>query len=117
MNEKRIALLNHVLKAEIGFQDSIKELSLYDWDYVGSPAILDKGIIKDILTRYIAGQLDTAAIYEWADFIELREDIDYPEQEDAIISEILHILANPALEGELTRERAEFLLSGVAGMA
>lgn len=110
-NEKRIALLKHVLKAESGFQSAIKELSGYNWDYEGSPAILDKMIIKDILARYAAGELSQAAIYDWADFIELRDDIDYPENEEDLIAEILHELANPETECELTLDRAGFFLN------
>lgn len=110
-HEKRIELLNQILKAETGFQAAIKELSHYDWDYDGSPSILDKEIIKNVLTRYATGQLDLAAIYEWADFIELREDIDYPADQEDEISEILHALANPDTEGPLTLDRAEFFLN------
>jgi hypothetical protein len=110
-NEKRIALLKQVLKAESGFQFSIKELSHYNWDYDGSPALLDKATIKDILSRYAAGKLSQEAVYEWADFIELRDDIDYLENEEDMVADILHELANPDTEGELTMDRARFFLN------
>jgi hypothetical protein len=110
-NEKRIVLLKTVLKAQDGFQTSIKELSHYSWDYDGAPALLDKPAVKDILTRYVAGELGQEAVHEWADFIELRDDIDYPENEEDLLAKILHELANPQIEGELTLDRARFLLN------
>lgn len=110
-NEKRIALLKKILKAEDGFQTYIKELSNYRWDYDGAPILLDKETVKDILTRYVAGKLGQEAVYEWADFIELRDDIDYPENEEDLLAEILHELANPATEGELTLDGARLLLN------
>jgi hypothetical protein len=106
-HEKRIELLNQALKMDGDFQSAIKELSHYDWDYDGAPAILDQAIIKNILTRYVTGQLSTATVYEWADFIELREDVDYSQDGEDIIANILHMLANPDIEGELTVQRAE----------
>lgn len=108
--ERRIALLNKILQAENNFLSSIKDLAQYPWDFDGVPAVLDKSILKQILSRYIAGQMSQTLVYEWAEFLELREDVEYPENEHHAIESILHEFANPDLEGELTLARAQFLL-------
>ncbi len=107
----RKLLLEKILGVENGFLSAIKELENYNWDFDGVPTILDKPTLKNVLTRYSNGQLAEHAVYEWAAFLELREDVDYPDQDEHVLSEILHVLANPDLEGALTTELSNSFLN------
>jgi hypothetical protein len=109
-NEERRVLLKKALYLDDDFSMIVKKLSEYEWDYEGIPVILDRETLKNILSRYLSGELSQTAVYEWADFIELRDDIDYPEENENLLSEIIHDLANPRIEGELTMDRTRFLI-------
>ncbi|NBX67029.1 MAG: hypothetical protein EBQ96_08550 [Proteobacteria bacterium] len=110
-DDERIFILTKILRLETDVTPLIKQMSDYSWDFVGQTALLDKTILRSVLSRYAAGDLTADAIYQWADFLELLEDVDYPADEADTISAILHELANPDLEGTLSPERAEILLA------
>lgn len=109
-NEKRVTLVKKIVKADSDFQSLMEELSNYDWDFDGEPVFLDKEDIKNLLTRFIAGSVSMDSVHEWADFLELRDDVDYPEDQEVLLSEVMHDLANPVTEGELTVDRVKQLL-------
>ncbi len=111
MTQNRMVLLKTMLRAEGNFHTLVQELQQYDWDFDGTPAVLDKRALKNVLSRYLMGQLTYDDVHFWADFFELREDVDTPAEEESVVSEILHELANPDLLGVLTPRRAEMLVS------
>ena len=107
VDKKRTSLIERLLKANDDFPLLAKELSRYEWDFGGIPVLLEKEHVEDILERYVEGKIDADFLHEWAEFIELRDDIDYPEEDEAVLLEIVHALATPHVEGELTSARAK----------
>lgn len=110
-NEQRIILVNKIVKAENGFHEAMKELSRYGWDFNGTPSLLDEHAVKEVLSRYLNGKLLERDVYTWADFLELRDDVDYTGSKIDVISEVMHKLANPDIEGKLTVERAKSFMA------
>lgn len=109
-NNTREDLINRLLRLENDIDGLILQLQDYEWDYDGVPVLLEREKMIAILKRWHVGQIPTEALYQWADFIELREDIDFLAKDRELLSMIVHSLANPALEGEMTKEKcAEFL--------
>jgi len=113
MNE-RISLLKTVIEMRDGFREAMKNLALYPWDYVGEPAIITSANIKDVLSRYLNEDLKLQDIYDWAETLEIREDVDYPEEDKAVLLEIMHELANPILQGELNADKARALIKTIS---
>ncbi len=63
-----------------------------------------------MLQKFLNGLIPATAVEDWADLIEVREDVDYPESQKDVISDIICQLANPVLEGSLDADKArEFL--------
>ncbi len=110
-NQKRMNLLIKVINSEENFLEAMAELREYDWDFNETPAIIQRSAFKNILLLYIEGKLSAEKIYEWANFLELREDVDFLEKDEPLLSEILHELANPDLEGDLTSTRAKAIIA------
>lgn len=108
---QRITLINKIVKAESGFHEAMKELSRYGWDFNGTPSLLDDRTVKEVLSRYLNGELLERDIYAWADFLELRDDVDYTGSKIDALSEVMHKLANPDIEGKLTVERAKSFMA------
>lgn len=86
-----------------GNLESLKwELSQYPWD---NETKLFKLLAKDfsnILRSAINNEIDFQTLINWADTIECRDDIEF---ENEGIQEFVFELANPEINGELTKER------------
>ncbi len=109
-DDSRVLLLKKIIEADGDIDALIREISHYSWDYTGEPVIMKRSDIKNILLRYVHGEFSECHVHEWADFFELRDDIDYPPNDQNVISEIMHELANPEIEGSLTIERARLIV-------
>ncbi|AEP09831.1 hypothetical protein [Micavibrio aeruginosavorus] len=108
-DEQRMSYLHNVLMLDPSFLESVRRLNDMEWDFSGDPVFLERALIRNILDRYLKGILVADDVYQWADFVELREDIQF-HAEDDIIPSIVHALANPALEGALTPDSAKTFL-------
>lgn len=109
-NDKRKWLLKQVIQFKPDWENLTKDLLAFDWDYEGEPVFLDKENISKVLELYIEGDIEEKTVYRWADFLEVREDVDYPEEYEGVISEILLELANPDTHGRLTLGNARKML-------
>ncbi len=109
--KERMSLLKKVIQADGDIHQHAKILNQLEWDFNGTPALLDKQTLKDVLERFAVGTSSVNYIYEWADFLELRDDVDFPEDDKEKISQIMRDLANPDLQGGLTLERAKKFIS------
>lgn len=84
-------------------------LDIFDWSIDSEKPNLTPQNIIDILNRYLNSTLSAEDVEKWAGFIE-ASDVAIGGITTGITADILNDLANPALEGELTKERAlEFL--------
>jgi len=82
-----------------------KALAGFPWDSEGDLVRLEGQHVVAVLKRYLAGEISSKEVEEWANLIECREDIHYEEVADAI-----HTLANPAITHELTQTVAAQLI-------
>jgi hypothetical protein len=78
-------------------------LSQLEWDYEEMPVVMMSTHLLKVLDRFVRGELNAQEIESWANLVEGREDLEFSEE---ILGEFVYELANPELEGELTRLRA-----------
>ncbi|MBW4491381.1 MAG: hypothetical protein KME12_26835 [Trichocoleus desertorum ATA4-8-CV12] len=102
----RLSLLNELVNFSRDLSSVQKELSLLPWDYSGIPFQVTKAHICNILSRYLSDDLNEKDIELWANLLEGREDIDYVEECETLIENIIFRLANPVIEGTLSHELA-----------
>jgi len=103
---RALIALDHPLDAIVG------ALRSFEWDYVGPPVLVRRSDFISVLKRYVDGQLEGATVSNWAEALECRDDVDVDERErhkDAIEAG-LHDLANPDIQGALSKEYALDLL-------
>ena len=102
-----------VLKALLSFTrpvpDIARELSAYGWDAPSPLVVLEAAHISSTLKRFIAGELSSAQVDDWANCIEGRDDIEYDPS--SAVGMALHELANPLLTCPLTRQSATTLVA------
>lgn len=99
---KKLIALEKFIKWDTS--DSIKNIiQTYPWDPVEweENIVVKSKNIADVLSRYLEWKVSYEYLVDWADFLELREDVDYEEEKEAVTWEIIHILANPLLEWKL----------------
>ncbi len=83
----------------------VKMVESLAWDYEGEPVIITPSHISNVLDRFLKEELIDREVEDWANLIECREDLSFELDYSENLSEVIHQLANPVLEGELTSDK------------
>lgn len=87
------------------------ELAQHPWDSPVPFVTLCAGDVVRVLDRFLKGELTASAVEEWADALEMREDVTFEKE---LVKEAIFDLANPVLQGALTLEVASRWLDRLA---
>lgn len=98
LSPERRALIETVLDFTADHERAVDELAHYPWD---SDAAVEftPSRLRAALLATVDGTRSTVLLQQWANYIELRDDI---QMTDARVRAIIHELANPDLEGPIT---------------
>ena len=100
----RTALVEELLRLSRPLDVILRELANFAFD--SEPLVmLERRHLAAILDRFVAGELDEAAVESWADAIEMRDDVGLPDDDD-VVRDVLFELANPLLTEPLLSTRA-----------
>jgi hypothetical protein len=73
----------------------------YPWDWEGPTlAVLKREHLIEALSRWQAGDLSDHEVENWADLVEVRDDLDH-DPEDPVVADAVFNLANPLLHGPI----------------
>lgn len=109
--EIRKVLLEKLIHLDSPLKKVMAELDSLGWDWDGDDLVnLTGENIISILERYLQADLTEQEVEDWANAVEMREDIEFGNNNDKITMDAIFELANPALEGELTPETARALI-------
>ena len=101
-----------ILKDLIQFNGNLKELqaelSQYSWDTQSSIIFITNDDLINVLRRSSENIISFDEIANWVNTIECRDDIGF---EDVRVQDILFELANPEIDGELTKNRLKEMIS------
>ena len=95
-------ILNDLINLNRSLKELLIELSQYSWDIETPVLIINKKDFNNVLQRCIDSKLSSSEVENWANAIESRDDLGF---EDNKIQEIIFELANPEINGEITKER------------
>jgi len=111
MQNERKYVLNNIVKFNKSIYDLEEEIKKFTWDWDDKELLLiKKKDILSVLKRFTKNELTSKDIENWANLIECREDLAFDEDN---IKEVIYILANPYLEGELTDEFCKKLINRI----
>ncbi len=99
--------LEHAVLLDMPIEVLQAALSQHPWDSPAELVMIGPGDIVRILDRFVSGELSEEQVLSWAELIECREDIGYPENAADAVKEALFLLANPEINlpgGVLTAE-------------
>lgn len=101
-----------IIRSLVEFDRSVAELETLlaplDWDHPKPLVRLTYDRIRSVLLRFLAGKLGAKDVEEWADLVELRDDIDFA---DARTQEVIHMLSTPQIHLPIDGHLARLLLS------
>jgi hypothetical protein len=107
--DSRESLLKALLWFTRPIPDIARDLSAYGWDAPSPLVVLDAVHISSVLSRFMAGELSSMQVDDWANCIEGRDDVGYDPS--SAVGLALHELANPLLTCPLTRQSATTLVA------
>jgi len=107
---RRIETLGALLAAKSPLAPLAAALASYEWD---SPplVVLRREHVVSVLQRFLAGEFQAGFVREWADLVEVREDIGYEEGHGEALRDALFTLATPETQGGLDAALAASLVS------
>ncbi|WP_033287534.1 hypothetical protein [Amycolatopsis jejuensis] len=106
--------LRDLVQVRVSLQEAVSALAGFS-PFDGEEVLdLTRADARLVLNRYLDGSLSADDLHEWADAIEVREDLGREEGCEEVLGTLLYQLANPVLEGEITPERVRAWLSSVA---
>ena len=111
----RRELVMLLVEARLPLGPVCEELAQYPWDADEPLVTLTATHLESVLHRYLHNDLTAADVCDWANAIEMRDDIGFQAADAASLSRAIALLANPDLDGALTPDRARALISSVTG--
>jgi hypothetical protein len=107
----RTEYLESLLRPDGPLRDIRRALTSFGWDSEEELVTLTRQHIRDLILRFMVGELRAEDVEEWADAIEGRDDIGLEAGHEDFLLQTIFSLANPAISEQLTYESAEHLLS------
>jgi hypothetical protein len=112
MNE-RAKLLEILLSYRTHPEEVLRRLGTFPWD---SEVLVHArpDHLLSVLRLFTAGEIGAAEVEEWANAIEMRDDIGFEAESEAVVRDVVHVLANPELAGPLTPTMSQDLIERLA---
>jgi hypothetical protein len=107
--ETRANLLRELVRSPTEVLRLTHALSGYGWDSEVELVQVCREDVLAVLGQYVSGDLSATAVEEWADALEVRDDIGFGTPGDESLRDVIHLLANPELEGALSLEMARHI--------
>ena len=105
--EDRRAILRRLIEFSAPLDETLAFLRTFPWDSDEELVTLTADHVAGVLRRYQARDLTARQVEEWADAVEMREDIEFADSPDGRVQDAVNFLADPYLFGQLTPTRAQ----------
>jgi cobalamin biosynthesis Mg chelatase CobN len=117
MNEhlQRKKVLEDLVSMNGNIEEICNELTKFEtrWDDEQALAHLTTENVRQVLERYISGDIPSDELHRWAESIEMRDDIEYQPQKESGIANVISFLANRDINGPVSKAEAESWVSGL----
>jgi hypothetical protein len=109
MRDNRKHLLARLVAYELPIEPVLEALSSLPADSNEEPVSVRRADVVSIIDRFLDGELTPDQVTDWADQIELREDVGVEEGHREAVRDAVFRLANPNLRGPITLQMARAL--------
>ena len=99
-------ILHELVRFEKPSGPLMRELQSFGWDWSGDAPllILKKEDLLRIIDRCLAREISAEQLQEWAENLEVREDVAFYEEESDLIDSVFFRMATPEIHEPLTQE-------------
>jgi hypothetical protein len=104
----RIEILRDLVALNADASSLGKELSEYPWDTNSPLLVINTPDFISVFKRYVANQVTTDELVDWANAIEMRDDLDFV---DDALRDMIFKLANPEINGMITTKLVDDLIN------
>jgi hypothetical protein len=105
---RRAEVLQELVRYEKPTEPLMRELKSFGWDWSDAPLlVLKKEDLLKIINRFLSGEISATQLQEWAENLEVREDIAFDEKESELIDDVFFRLATPEINEPLTSESVQ----------
>ena len=102
---RRAEILQELARFERPSEPLLQELRSFGWDWNDAPLlVLTRADFLRVIDRFLAGQISAAQLQEWAENLEVREDVAFDEKEAELLDDIFFRIATPEINEPLTHE-------------
>jgi hypothetical protein len=102
---RRAEILQELARFETPTEPLLQELRAFGWDWSGAPLlVLTKADLLRVIDRFLAGQISAAQLQQWAENLELREDVAFDERDAELLDDIFFRIATPEINEPLTHD-------------
>ena len=112
----RLQALGDLLEHRVPARESQARLAAFPWD---EEELLDLEVrhVVAVLSRFADGEIDAAEVTEWADTVDLRDDIGREPGRETQINDALFVMSSPELLDEDFSVAVRRLLTDLQGAA
>lgn len=107
--EQRLMLVEQLLAHPESLDDVARQLRNFAWDFSGPGVLITRAAVCNAIALAVNGALTSDQLERWANAIECRDDIEYPD--DDPLREVIDGLSNPIVHGDLEVGTLKRLLS------
>ena len=98
-------ILQELARFETPTGPLLQELRSFGWDWDGAPLlVLRKADILRVIDRFLAGQISADQLQEWAESLEVREDVAFDDRDAEVLDDVFFRIATPMINEPLTHE-------------
>ncbi|HTA27583.1 MAG TPA: hypothetical protein VK809_07340 [Bacteroidia bacterium] len=109
---KRDLVIKSLIEINADINTLIQELSKYPWD--SEPLItLSLRHVKNALYQYLQGNISALELENWANAVEMRDDIEYEYGNEKTISKVLSELSNPVISQPIDKDHIEEIINSL----
>jgi hypothetical protein len=103
---RRAEILHELVRFEKPSGPLMRELQSFGWDWAEEAPllILKKEDLLRIIDRFLAHEISAEQLHEWAENLEVREDVAFDEKESDLIDSVFFRIAVPEIHEQLTQE-------------
>jgi hypothetical protein len=106
-DSERASRLRDLVRLTVSVDQAISSLADFPAFDVGEVLDLTRADVRIVLNRYLDGSLSAGDLQEWADAVEVREDLGREAGYEEVLGTVIFQLANPILDGEITSDRVQ----------
>jgi hypothetical protein len=103
---RRAEILHELVRFEKPAGPLMRELQSFGWDWKEDAPllVLKKEDLLRIIDRFLAHEISAEQLHEWAENLEVREDVAFDKEERDLIDSVFFCIAVPEINEPLTQE-------------